>query len=121
MLLQEEEEEDEDEDEESVKIMFYLYFIPGVIFSFYFLHTVTFLHVIHFDVLRRQIEIETESENRNFLMYGYNAGPPMAIPIYTVLPYCVIHIYVQCFGAYVVRFPHEFNHTITSILVKAHE
>ena len=23
-------------------------------------------------------------------MYGYNAGPPMAIPIYTVLLYCVI-------------------------------
>ena len=23
-------------------------------------------------------------------MYGYNAAQPMAIPIYTVLPYCVI-------------------------------
>ena len=23
-------------------------------------------------------------------MYGYNAGQPMAFPIYTVLPYCVI-------------------------------
>ena len=23
-------------------------------------------------------------------MYGYNAGPPMAIPIYRVLPYCVM-------------------------------
>ena len=23
-------------------------------------------------------------------MYGYNAGPPMAFPIYTILPYCVI-------------------------------
>ena len=23
-------------------------------------------------------------------MYGYNAGPPMTNPIYTVLPYCVI-------------------------------
>ena len=23
-------------------------------------------------------------------MYGYNAGPPLAIPIYTVLPYCVM-------------------------------
>ena len=33
-------------------------------------------------------------------MYGYNAGPPMAIPIYTVLPYCVIHIHVNvyCLG-----------------------
>ena len=24
-------------------------------------------------------------------MYGYNAEPPIAIPIYTVLPYCVIN------------------------------
>ena len=24
------------------------------------------------------------------LVYGYNAGQPMAIPIYTVLPYCVM-------------------------------
>ena len=24
-------------------------------------------------------------------MYGYNAEPPIAIPIYTVLPYCVIY------------------------------
>ena len=61
----------------------YLYFIPHVTFSFPFLHAVTFVHGLHLDFLRRQIEIETES------MCGYNAGPPMAIPIYTVLPYCV--------------------------------
>ena len=62
----------QEDEEESVKIMFYLYFIPGA-----------FLHVLHLDVLKRQTEIETESEK--FLMYGYNAGPPMAIPIlYTV-------------------------------------
>ena len=58
-LLHEEEDEDED-DEEFVKIMFYLYFIPGVISSFSFLHTVSFLHVLHIDVLKRQIETETE-------------------------------------------------------------
>ena len=46
--------------EESVKIMFYLYSIPGVIFSFCFLHTATFLHVLQ---LKRQIDIETESEH----------------------------------------------------------
>ena len=49
-----------------------------------------FLHVLHLDVLRRQIEIESERKNYYFLIYGYNAGPPIAIPIYTVLPYCVI-------------------------------
>ena len=45
------------------EIMFYLYSIPGVIFSSNFLHAVTFLHVLHLDVLKRQIEIETESKN----------------------------------------------------------
>ena len=73
----------EDEDEESVKNI--ISYIPRVIFlSNFFACSYFFLHVLRLDVLRRQIEIETESEN------GYNAGPPMAIPIYTVLPYCVI-------------------------------
>ena len=49
-------------------------------FSSNFFHAVTFLHVLHLDVLKRQIEIETESKNSNILMYGYNAGQPMAIP-----------------------------------------
>ena len=35
-----------------------LYFIPHVTFSFSFLHAVTFLHVLHLDVLRL-----TESKN----------------------------------------------------------
>ena len=54
----------------------------------YYLHAVTSLHVLHLDVLKKQIEMETES---NILMYDYNAGPHMAIPIYTVLLYCVVH------------------------------
>ena len=37
-------------------------------FLFNILRAVTFLHVLHLDVLRGQIEIETESKN---LMYGY--------------------------------------------------
>ena len=36
------------------------------------------------DRLKLKLKVKT------FLMYGYNARPPMAIPIYTVLPYCVI-------------------------------
>ena len=32
-------------------------------------------------------------------MCGYNAEPPIAIPIYTVLPYCVIVGYVHTFTA----------------------
>ena len=63
-------------------------------FSSNFLHALTFLHVLHLDVLKRQIENETESKHSNILMYGYNAGQPMAIPIYTVLTYCVIHLVI---------------------------
>ena len=75
MLLHEEEV-----DEESVKTS-----ISYLIRHFHpILHKVTFFHVLYFNVLRGQIEIETESKNEYFLMYGYNAGPPMAIPIYTV-------------------------------------
>ena len=35
-------EEEEEDEEESVKIMFYLYFVPCGIISYYFLHAVTF-------------------------------------------------------------------------------
>ena len=51
------------------------------------------LLILHLGLLRRHIEFGTEGENRNFLMYGYNV-PPIAIPIYKVLPYCVIHVLV---------------------------
>ena len=43
-----------------------------MIFSSIFLLAVTFSHVLHPDVVR----IETESENLNFLKYGYNAEQP---------------------------------------------
>ena len=46
-----------------------------------FLHAVTFSYVLHLDVIRRQIN-----------KYGYNAEPPIAIPVYAVLPYSVIMI-----------------------------
>ena len=66
----EEEEEGEDEEEEehgqSVKIVC-LYFIPPVIFSSNFLLVVTFSHVLHLDVLRRQIELKLKGKTD---MYG---------------------------------------------------
>ena len=71
----------------------YLYFVSCVIFSYNFLHAVTFLHVLHLDVLRSQIELKLKVKTENFLRYGYNAGPPMAIPVYTVLPYCVMKVF----------------------------
>ena len=61
-----------------------------MIFSYDFLHAVTFRHVLHLDVIRSQTEMKLKVKTENFLMYGYNAGPSMAIPIYTVLLYCVI-------------------------------
>ena len=62
-------------------------------FSSIFLHAVTFSHVLHLDVLRRQIELKLKAKIEIFI-YGYNAEPPIAIPIYTVLPYCVIYVLV---------------------------
>ena len=76
------------EDEESVKSMFTC--ISYLVRYFHFCHAVTFRHVLHLDVIRSQIELKLKVETEHFLMYGHNAGPPMAIPIYTVLPYCVI-------------------------------
>ena len=74
---------EEEDEEESVKIMFYLYFVPCVIIQFFACSY--FLTCLHLDAIR-SLKVKTV----NILMYGYNAGPPMAIPIYTVLPYCVI-------------------------------
>ena len=35
-------------------------------------------------------------ENWNIHIHGYNAGTPIAIPIYAVLPYCVIYTGIVC-------------------------
>ena len=62
---EEEEEEEEDEDERTWTICencVYLYFTPPVIFSSIFLHAVTFSHVLHLDVLRRQIELKLKAK-----------------------------------------------------------
>ena len=40
----------------------YLYLTPPVIFSSIFLHAVTFSHVLHLDVLRRQIELKLKAK-----------------------------------------------------------
>ena len=40
----------------------YLYFTPPVIFSSIFLHAVTFSHVLHLDVLSRQIELKLKAK-----------------------------------------------------------
>ena len=65
------------------------YFLPHVIF--FAMQLYTFQHVFYHDVIRSQIELKLKV---NFLMYGYNAGPPMAIYIYTVLPCCVKCVYI---------------------------
>ena len=50
------------------------------------------LFTLHLDVGRSQIELKLKVKSE-FVMYGYNAEPPIAIPMYTVLPYCVITQY----------------------------
>ena len=62
-----------------------------MIFSSTFLHAVTFSHVLHLDVLRRQIELKLKAKIEiSLCMAIMQFEPPIAIPIYTVLPYCVI-------------------------------
>ena len=60
-----------------------------MIFSSIFLHAVTVSHVLHLDVVRSQIELKLKVKTE-FPYVCYNAEQPIAIPIYTVLPYCVI-------------------------------
>ena len=57
---EEEDEEEEGEHGQSVNCV-YLYFTPPGIFSSIFLHAVTFSHVLHLDVLRRQIELKLKA------------------------------------------------------------
>ena len=65
-----------------------------MIFSSNFLLVVTFSHVLHLDVLRRQIELKLKVKTEISLCM---AEPPIAIPIYTVLPYCVIIMSDNCY------------------------
>ena len=71
----------EDEEEKKIGKSCLPVFRTFVIFS---LHTVIFPRSLHLDVLRRQID-----ESENFFMYGSKGGP-VAIPMYKVLPYCVV-------------------------------
>ena len=61
-----------------------------MIFSSIFWHAVTFSHVLHLDIVRSQVELRLKVKTE-ISLYGYNAEQPIAIPIYTVLPYCRIY------------------------------
>ena len=60
-------------------------------FSSNFLHAVTFLQVLHLDVLRSQIELKLKVKTANILMYGYNAGQPMDTQYYRTVLYNIIY------------------------------
>ena len=64
----------------------YLCFVPCEIFSYNFWQRLLF---DMFSTLM-SIDLKLKVKTEHFLTYGYNAGPPTAIPIYTVLLYCVI-------------------------------
>ena len=62
-------------------------------------------------------------------MYGYNAEPPIAIPIYTVLPYCVMvfgivhpYIFIHLMEMFFILVSLVFNihciHVCVDILVR---
>ena len=77
---------DEDEDEESVKIIFTFFSYPVMFSSIFCMQLFFYLFstLMSFKVrLRLKLKVKTD-------MYGYNAGPPIAITIYAVLLYCVI-------------------------------
>ena len=90
----EEDEEEEGEEEElgqSVKIVFTCIHTSCDIFIV-FLHAVTFSHVLHLDVLRRQIELKLKVKIEISLCMAIMQNHPLpSLYIYTVLPYCVIH------------------------------
>ena len=67
-----------------MKNLINLYFIPHVTFSFNFFHAVTLFYM--FSTLMSLEEILRLKLKCMAIMLE----PPMAIPIYTVLPYCVI-------------------------------
>ena len=85
-LLHEEEEKDEDE---SVKIIFsylYIFHTPCDIFIFFACRYILFF------MFSTLISLEDRLRLKLKVKFGYNAGQPMAIPIYTVLLYCVMYI-----------------------------
>ena len=57
----------------------------------HFLHAVTFSHVLHLDVLRRQIELKLKAKIEISLCVAILQNHPLP-SLYTVLPYCVIGI-----------------------------
>ena len=54
-----------------------LYFIPPVIFSSNFLLVVTFPHVLHLDVLRRQIELKLKVKTEISLSMAIMQNHPL--------------------------------------------
>ena len=74
---EEEEEDEEEEHGQSVKIMFACIFIPPVIFSSNFLLVVTFSHVLHLDVLRRQIELKLKVKTEISLCMAIMQNHPL--------------------------------------------
>ena len=62
-----------------------------MIFSSIVLHAVTFSHVLHLDVLRRQIELKLKAKIEISLCMAIMQNHPLPSLLYTVLPYCVMY------------------------------
>ena len=65
-----------------------LVFGPHIFSSIFCMLLYTFSHVLHLDVLRSQIELKQKVKTEISVCMAIMQS--IAIPIYTVLPYCVV-------------------------------
>ena len=56
----------------------------------YFLFHGYFSHILHLDIIKSEINFKLKVKMNKMLIYGFQWEQTIAIPIYTVLPYCVI-------------------------------
>ena len=55
-----------------------------------FLHTSCFSCALYPDIIKSKISFKLKVKMKNTLIHGFQWGQTITIPIYTVLPYCVI-------------------------------
>ena len=62
-----------------------------------FLYTRYFSCIFYLDIIKSEINLKLKVKMKNTLIYGFQWGYTIAIPIYTVLPYCVIQAKIRQF------------------------
>ena len=113
--------EEEDEEQQHGQICenyAYPYFTPSGIFSPNFLLVVTFSHVLHVDVLRRQIELKLKVKTEISLCMAIMQNHPLPSPYtqYYCTHYCVIDTLIILLDIPVHPFVFHNDRLIQSIL-----